>query len=127
MSDEDHMAANAGTTYPPPPPFYKAFTDENIARRSELEEKRKEQTLADVEGDELATLQRELGKPRADWVKEEGRWMCFGEMLSVRPSFLQSGVPPQRLFRTHTHNQRVDRIQDTYSGRYPAPTLYRSD
>lgn len=69
------------TLFPPPPGYYKAFTKENVERYADL-------TAGSMEGDasdseELAKLRDELSPPRVDWVREDARWMLFGQMYTV--------------------------------------------
>lgn len=108
MSADDPQSAIANTLFPPPPVYYKSFTKENIERFKELKQLAGQDGLpTDItraEGstgnfvssglytEELDRLRSELEKPRADWVEEEGRWMCFGELLSVscnRPTYIR--------------------------------------
>lgn len=97
------------TLFPPPPPYFQAFTDEAIERYEALtgksllvndqrdkskDEKEKQDDrdirldsrmgdLTEEEQNEKLELERTLGRPRADWVIEDGRWMCFGTMYTV--------------------------------------------
>ena len=81
----------ANTLFPPPPPFYKEFTSAHLARYAELRgessgtSKGKAGALELDEEDqaELKELEKKLEKPRADWIVEEGRWMCFGQQYDV--------------------------------------------
>lgn len=98
------------TLFPPPPAYYKAFTEANLQRyeflasSTEAGPSRPRATppvpvgmttgdsqvnlhaMTSEEEADLAELRVQLEKPRADWVKEDGRWMCFGQMYSVRLS-----------------------------------------
>lgn len=65
MSED--QAAIANTLFPPPPVYYKEYVDEKIG----------------IE---------ELEPPRVDWVEEETRWMCFGDVLSVSDSAIPSDI-----------------------------------
>lgn len=100
----------ANTLFPPPPAYWKAFTDANVARYAELAgpsgtskgkaglskdngtlntEEDAAEALEDLNEDErrdLAELQASLEKPRSDWVVEEGKWLCFGQPYSVSSS-----------------------------------------
>lgn len=97
------------TLFPPPPPYFQAFTDEAIERYEALtgkslfvndpkgKSKEKEKNsddkdmsvdsriedLTEEEQNEKLELEGKLGKPRADWINEDGRWMCFGTMYTV--------------------------------------------
>lgn len=103
------------TLFPPPPVYYKAFTAQNVARFAALRGEGAT-TGAEGEGSststtaaaststsaaagideaalaappapgELDRLASELSPPRADWVREDGRWMLFGQMYTVRLS-----------------------------------------
>ncbi|KAL7419238.1 hypothetical protein Q5752_006075 [Cryptotrichosporon argae] len=107
------------TLFPPPPVFYKAFTGPALARLAELEV-RVDGARIDVDAEhvdggagssdgaapgqlsgeerkELDELRVTLGKPRADWVEEDGRWMLFGQMYTRDPHIptpAQIGLPP---------------------------------
>lgn len=92
MSDEGNLAIT-NTLFPPPPSFYQSFTETNLERYVELKrDKGKARAESDVrmiessredETKELDGLERELEKPRVDWVKQDERWMCFGQMYTV--------------------------------------------
>ncbi|KAL0241957.1 hypothetical protein I308_106131 [Cryptococcus tetragattii IND107] len=111
------------TLFPPPPPYFQAFTDEAIERYEALTgkslvvndqrdkrkgEKEKQddrdirmdsrmEDLTEEEQNEKLELERTLGRPRADWVTEDGRWMCFGTMYTtepVIPTAQSIGLPP---------------------------------
>ncbi|OWZ27161.1 hypothetical protein C343_06331 [Cryptococcus neoformans C23] len=97
------------TLFPPPPPYFQAFTDEAVERYEALtgkslfandpkgKSKEKEKNsddkdmsvdsriedLTEEEQNEKLELEGKLGKPRADWINEDGRWMCFGTMYTV--------------------------------------------
>jgi mediator of RNA polymerase II transcription subunit 7 len=93
------------TLFPPPPAYYKAFTPEAVARYAELragdgaaagagvgassggdamdEDGVTSSPIAPAEPGELERLEHELEPPRTDWVREEGRWMLFGQMYTV--------------------------------------------
>ena len=88
------------TLFPPPPSYFKAFTETNLARFAELrdttsgpsrlrdsapdDEAMSSQSRSDgADRVELERLRGELEKPNVDWVNEDGRWMCFGQMYSV--------------------------------------------
>jgi mediator of RNA polymerase II transcription subunit 7 len=96
------------TLFPPPPDFYKAYTDDNLRRSLQLrggpsftsKARAGAATASEVDVDvdglaasdaelndeqrqELTGLRALLDKPRADWVREEGKWMSFGEIYTV--------------------------------------------
>jgi mediator of RNA polymerase II transcription subunit 7 len=96
MSAAQEPAAQiTNTLFPPPPEFFKQFTNENVARYEELSsieagpsKSPRAATGARVElgaeeRDELETLRASLAPPRSDWLEEEGRWVTFGEMSTV--------------------------------------------
>lgn len=103
MSAEDANLPITNTLFPPPPAYFKAYTDMKLARFRDLSGEGEAgpsrprvqaapnnadvdpegRTLTEEEEAELAGLRGQLEKPRADWVKEEGRWMCFGQMYTV--------------------------------------------
>ncbi len=96
--DESNLQI-ANTLFPPPPAYYKAFTETNLSRYGELRSaKGKERAhpqpelgdsmieargSSDDEIKELEKLGGEMEKPRVDWIREDGRWMCFGQMHTV--------------------------------------------
>lgn len=65
------------TLFPPPPDYYTAYTSENVAEW----DSRRDEALS---GGSAEAGPSRLDKPREDWVREEGRWMCFGQMYTVR-------------------------------------------
>ena len=123
-----HIMANqpnfdlATSIFPPPPAYYKAFTDVNVARYAELRAQAGEasgtsknraagpssherpsdevdgdeqmtQDLSESEKEELRELQGLLEKPRADWVREGGAWMSFGQRYDVGPFVPLLSIP----------------------------------
>jgi hypothetical protein len=99
MSSAQEPAAQiTNTLFPPPPEFYKQFTEENVARYEALIENeagpsRSPRTgspgrveLGAEEKQELEGLRASLKPPRADWIEEEGKWVTFGEMHTVSHS-----------------------------------------
>ncbi|WWC58830.1 uncharacterized protein I303_101374 [Kwoniella dejecticola CBS 10117] len=103
------------TLFPPPPAYWQSFTDENIRRyealagrppfqgsqsQSQSEHQGHEDIRVDINEDEsteLAELKSRLDKPNAQWIEEDGRWMCFGNLLTTQPSIptIESiGLPP---------------------------------
>jgi len=115
------------TLFPPPPSFYKSFTEAKVARHGELRTAKgknrahpeddddiaylSSRTLKEEEEGELGNLEEELGKPRVDWVNEDGRWMCFGQMHTVSTAVSRVTLVPFPLhlafslscFRSLTH------------------------
>jgi mediator of RNA polymerase II transcription subunit 7 len=97
---QEPTAQITNTLFPPPPESFKQFTNENIARYKELSsneagpsksprattEARTELGAEDRE--ELEKLRASLAPPRSDWIEEEGRWVTFGEMSTVRYLYL---------------------------------------
>jgi mediator of RNA polymerase II transcription subunit 7 len=97
-SNEQSAAPITNTLFPPPPEYFEQFTDENLARFEHLSSAEAGPSrsttsdnagtgaraeLSDAEKEELERLRSTLGPPRADWIKEEGRWVTFGEMYTV--------------------------------------------
>jgi len=98
------------TLFPPPPSFYKSFTEAKVARHGELRTAKGKnrahpeddddiaylcsRTLKEEEEGELGNLEEELGKPRVDWVNEDGRWMCFGQMHTVSTAVSRVALVP---------------------------------
>jgi mediator of RNA polymerase II transcription subunit 7 len=113
---EDSNIPVTNTLFPPPPDCFKSFTPLHLQRYAELlgqssetnkgkgreystqGEQQEETTqrvprhLSDEEQTELDALRSSLNKPRADWVRDEGRWMCFGQMYNVRPTHCRPGI-----------------------------------
>lgn len=82
------MSEITNTLFPPPPEYYKQFTDANIERLSAPSAGLPKSNPS--AGDSLVQPNAEhdglipvLQKPRADWVREEGRWVVFGEISKV--------------------------------------------
>lgn len=100
MNDTQAGSQIANTLFPPPPEYYKKFSDANVARYEHLsstgagpsrsptggEDLTGRAQLTSEDAAELEELSRSLEKPRADWIREEGRWVSFGEMSMVRDS-----------------------------------------
>jgi mediator of RNA polymerase II transcription subunit 7 len=97
-STEQTAAPITNTLFPPPPEYYKQYTDDNVARYETLNPaeagpSRSQSVqptfpraeLSPEDKDELERLRGMLAPPRADWVREEGRWVTFGEMYTVSP------------------------------------------
>jgi mediator of RNA polymerase II transcription subunit 7 len=97
-STEQTAAPITNTLFPPPPEYYKQYTDENVARYETLnpaeagpsrsqsvQPTSPRAELSPGEKEELERLRGMLAPPRADWVREEGRWVTFGEMYTVSP------------------------------------------
>ena len=92
---QEPTAQITNTLFPPPPEFFKQFTDENLARYEELTSNEAgpskspraatgPRTELDAEErEELERLRASLAPPRSDWIEEEGRWVTFGEMSTV--------------------------------------------
>lgn len=120
MSNEGQAPAGnpdlANTLFPPPPAYWKAFTDANVARYTELggpsgtskgkagpskrngtldtaeDAAEAREDLNEDNRRDLAELQESLEKPRSDWVVEEGKWLCFGQPYSVSCDLLSAGI-----------------------------------
>jgi mediator of RNA polymerase II transcription subunit 7 len=104
MSTAQEPAAQiTNTLFPPPPEFYKQFTDDNVARYGELTSNNAGPSrsprltsggitaraeLSAEERQELEHLTASLGPPRSDWIEEEGRWVTFGEMSTVSQGYM---------------------------------------
>ncbi|WVQ82483.1 hypothetical protein IAT38_004612 [Cryptococcus sp. DSM 104549] len=135
MSNPQQEAALpiTNTLFPPPPPFFQAYTDDAVARYERLtgatpgasvgrdkgkgkgkEVGKEDGSAAEMEVDGGGAdgeegekeLREKLDPPRADWVNEDGRWMCFGTMYTTEPSiptaqsiglapFVDPAAPPQ--------------------------------
>lgn len=92
---QESTAQITNTLFPPPPEFFKQFTDENLARHEEFTSNEAgpskspraaagARTELDAEErEELERLRASLAPPRSDWIEEEGRWVTFGEMSTV--------------------------------------------
>jgi mediator of RNA polymerase II transcription subunit 7 len=97
-STEQGAAPITNTLFPPPPEYFKHFTDENLAQyevlssaeagpsRSSPPDINGNPGRAKLSGDDQEELERfwsMLQPPRVDWIKEEGRWVTFGEIYTV--------------------------------------------
>lgn len=87
MEAESSNLPLSNTVFPPPPAIYKQYTAENVARLEQYRSlKGKERETGDW--DDV----RDLEKPRADWVAEEGGWGCYGKRYAVRPGAVKVSV-----------------------------------
>jgi mediator of RNA polymerase II transcription subunit 7 len=92
------IPAITNTLFPPPPAYFQAFTNENLnryeqfggpsRRRASANEGRQAEQGEEAgdqnqDDEELRRLRELLEPPRADWVREEGAWKCFGETRHV--------------------------------------------
>ncbi|ORY29375.1 mediator complex, subunit Med7 [Naematelia encephala] len=137
--EEVQRADLANTLFPPPPLYYKAFTDEKVSRYAEASgtNKGKESEAGESEEEETeerevlpVSLSDELEKPRVDWVREEGRWMCFGQQQSIIPHIPttseigltpminpdehpQTSLPPLLHSFLHTLLRLIERLTET--------------
>ncbi|WWD17648.1 hypothetical protein CI109_102089 [Kwoniella shandongensis] len=107
--NQDAALPITNTLFPPPPPYFQSFTQSNIERYEHLtgrpffppsssskdkgksravdtEEHGMNVELNEEERKELEELEGILGRPRNDWVEEDGRWMCFGSMYTTEPT-----------------------------------------
>ncbi|WVQ77109.1 hypothetical protein IAR50_006792 [Cryptococcus sp. DSM 104548] len=117
------------TLFPPPPPYFQAFTEDALDRYRALtgdssflappasasnggqsservrdgdegmqvDSANVERNLEENEETEKQELEEKLRKPRADWINEDGRWMCFGSMYTTVPKIPTAediGLPP---------------------------------
>jgi mediator of RNA polymerase II transcription subunit 7 len=97
---QEPTAQITNTLFPPPPEFFKQFTNENVARYEELSSNEAGPSkspravagtrieLGAEERNELEVLRASFAPPRSDWIEEEGRWVTFGEMSTVRYLYL---------------------------------------
>lgn len=126
------------TLFPPPPPFYQHFTTDNLTRYASLAgpsgtsknralplvtHDQSEHVRSQEEEEEYQTLRDRLEPPRADWVVEDGRWKCFGEVytvglmianrlrLTLRPSCL---FPLRRISDSHHGSTRMSRRRNLF-------------
>jgi mediator of RNA polymerase II transcription subunit 7 len=84
MAEPPPIAANASSTFPDPPPFWRDFTTDKIDRMESLRSRYADQTGLDISTivrvpnvpEDLVNLQ-----PPAEPV--DGKWRLFGESLTV--------------------------------------------
>jgi len=81
------------TLFPPPPAYYKryaSYTAEasgtNKGKGIDTADISSGDRVANVEEDSHENTSEGIEPPRADWIREEGRWMCFGQMFTVSAS-----------------------------------------
>ncbi|WVF70240.1 hypothetical protein IAT40_005029 [Kwoniella sp. CBS 6097] len=123
------------TLFPPPPPYFQAYTQANLDQykeitgrplfssskdkgkgrvngadeedqRTDVDQNREAGPSVRVDSEEGRAIVEKLEKPRANWIEEDGRWMCFGQMYTTEPviptaesiglpPLLDSSLPPQ--------------------------------
>lgn len=86
MADQDdpELQRSLATTLPPPPPFYKDFTPEKLARFEEIIEA---ETYVDEYGCRVPSRVRlppELVNLQPPPEPNDGVWRCFGDRFTVR-------------------------------------------
>ncbi|WWC66168.1 uncharacterized protein I206_100069 [Kwoniella pini CBS 10737] len=90
------------TLFPPPPAYWQSYTEENIDRYESLsgkslfeenkdtsEAENQDELDIDITEDEkteLEELKIRLDEPNAEWIEEDGRWMCFGNLFTTQPN-----------------------------------------
>ncbi|KAI0517959.1 mediator complex, subunit Med7 [Xylaria bambusicola] len=81
MDEEKQIAS----TWPPPPPFWKAFTPENILRIDALRKEAAENSgLQDSSNARLTSLPRELRNLQPPSEPEDGEWRVFGDKYRLK-------------------------------------------
>ncbi|KAI1278268.1 mediator complex, subunit Med7 [Xylaria sp. FL0933] len=81
MDEEQQIAS----TWPPPPPFWKDFTPDNVQRIEALRKEAAERPgLRDASDVRLAGLPRELRNLQPPPEPEDGEWRVFGDRYKLK-------------------------------------------
>ncbi|KAI1356018.1 mediator complex, subunit Med7 [Xylaria sp. FL0043] len=81
MDEEQQIAS----TWPPPPPFWKDFTPDNVQRIEALRKEAAERSgLRDASDVRLAGLPRELRNLQPPPEPEDGEWRVFGDRYKLK-------------------------------------------
>lgn len=81
MDEEPQVAS----TWPPPPPFWKDFTPENVIRAEELRKEAAERSgLQDTSNVRLHGLPRALRNLQPPPEPEDGEWRVFGDRYRLK-------------------------------------------
>ncbi|KAI1474837.1 MED7-domain-containing protein [Daldinia eschscholtzii] len=83
MEEEDQVLVSS--TWPPPPPFWRDFTPENLARIDELrKEQAEKEGIEDISKVRLQNLPRELRNLQPPLEPTEGAWRVFGDPYKLK-------------------------------------------
>ncbi|KAH8649173.1 mediator complex, subunit Med7 [Xylariales sp. PMI_506] len=84
MADEDDNQNAVTSTFPPPPPFWKDFTPDNIARIADLKQEQAErQGISDSSSIRLTGLPQNLRNLQPPLEPESGSWRVFGSTYTL--------------------------------------------
>lgn len=84
MADDDQAENIVSSTFPPPPPFWKDFTADNIARIADLKQEQAEsQRIEDASTIRLAGLPPNLRNLQPPLEPESGEWRVFGSNYAL--------------------------------------------
>ncbi|KAI1841841.1 hypothetical protein JX266_011919 [Neoarthrinium moseri] len=101
MADDDDAQNQISSTFPPPPPFWKDFTPDNVARIKDLKQEQVERDAADHDpaSIRLAGLPHNLRFLQPPLPPDAGAWRVFGNHYTLNqtlPKLDGSGI--QKLF-----------------------------
>lgn len=89
MDEEPQQTASA-STWPPPPPFWKAFTPDNVARIEELRKATADRLgIQDTPSVRIDELPRELRNLQPPPEPEDGGWRVFGDKYFLKDELPQ--------------------------------------
>ncbi|KAH6645176.1 MED7 protein-domain-containing protein [Truncatella angustata] len=101
MADDNEAQNAISSTYPAPPPFWKDFTPDNVARIADLRQEQAErQGITDSTTVRLSGLPENLGTLQPPPEPEDGTWRVFGQNYALKDELprLEDGTGIRKLF-----------------------------
>jgi mediator of RNA polymerase II transcription subunit 7 len=96
MAEEDDLQNAVTSTFPPPPPFWKDFTPDNVARIADLKrEEADRQGIQDANEIRLTGLPQNLRNLQPPLQPPDGAWRVFGSsytLVDELPGLEGSGI-----------------------------------
>lgn len=90
MAEQDPQAQSRSalaSTWPNPPPFFRDFTDENLARFKQLADSQSEPETEGAPVKRIPDVPAELANLQPPAEPADGVWRVFGDQYSVRIFF----------------------------------------
>ncbi|KAI0129879.1 MED7 protein-domain-containing protein [Xylariales sp. AK1849] len=83
MAEEDGAQNAISSTFPPPPPFWKDFTSDNVARVADLKKEQAERNGTDISTVRLTGLPRHQRNLQPPLEPANGAWRVFGSNYTL--------------------------------------------